>query len=286
MKRVLHLLLPPAIALALTSCSRENSPAEPAAPPPPGVSVSLAQWRSDEPAHRLQVAVRNTGDTPVYFSDLQLVTESFTTLPPQKTEAVIPRTNRTDLPIPYGQANCDPAGVPPLKPATVVAHLRVGDEPLRQVAFPLPHPDPLLTRLLRDECSAFLIKQAADIAFAPQWREQGKQLHGTLTVTRRSGTTPLTLQSIDGTTHYIINPASGRRRPMATLDGTAKSLEIPVVVTPGRCDPHAFAEAKKAHLFPVRASLGQDQERVVIVSPDQQAQRLMVDYARRTCGLA
>ncbi|PRX62743.1 hypothetical protein B0I32_112240 [Nonomuraea fuscirosea] len=256
-------------------------PSPPPAGPPAGVSVSLAQWRSDEPAHALQVAVRNTSETPVYFADVQLVTESFRTLPPRRADAVIGKTERTDLPIPYGAATCSPGALPEVRPATVVAHVATGSEPPHKVVFDVPHPDPLLARLLRDECSEFLIKQAASIEFGPDWKQSGKVMRGSLVVTRR-GPGEVSLNDMGGTTHYIATP---RSRPMGLLKAGARRLEAPVELTPGRCDPHAFAEAKKAFQFPVRAAVDGGQERVVIVTPPRPLQDRLIAYAMAACGL-
>jgi hypothetical protein len=245
------------------------------------VSVSLAQWRSDEPVHALQVAVRNTSDTPVYFADLQLVTPSFQTLPAKKADATIKKTERTDLPIPFGPANCSPQGLPELRPATVVAHVSTGSGSLREVVFDVPHPDPLLTRLLRDECSEFLIKQAASIEFGPEWKQSGKAMRGELVVTRR-GAGAVTLNDMNGTTHFIVTP---EHRPLGVLKAAEKGLRAPIALTPGRCDPHAFAEAKKAFQFPVRASIDGGEERVVIVVPPKPLQDRLIAYALKACGL-
>ncbi|GAA4040486.1 hypothetical protein GCM10022248_03490 [Nonomuraea soli] len=268
--------------LTVAACSAQpatTAKPPPSTDPPVGVTVGLGQWRMDEPVHRLQAAVKNSTDIPIYFADVQLVSDSFEILPPARTDATLRRTKRTDLKMPYGAARCRPDGVPPLQPASVVAHIRVGDQPLRKVIFPVPHPDPLLQRLLRDECQAYLIKQVVDLTFGSAWTRKGEELHGTLQVSRRTGTDPVTVVSVDGTTHYQISA------PKSVLKGTEQRLEVPVVVLPGRCDPHAFAEAKKAYLFPVRAALGQDEAKVVIVVPDEQSQRLMLDYAKEVCGL-
>ncbi|SES78321.1 hypothetical protein SAMN05421811_101326 [Nonomuraea wenchangensis] len=277
-RQVKRITLSLALAASLTAC---GSPARPDTTPPPGVSVSLAQWRSDEPAHRLQIAVRNTTDTPVHFADVQLVTPSFRTLAPARADTTLGRTDRTDLPAPYGAANCSPQGLPQVRPATVVARLSAGGGPLRTVVFPLPHPDPLLARLLRDECSEFLIKQVAELAFGPEWTESDGTMRGSIVVTRR-GAGKVTLTDMGGTTHYIVTP---EHRPLGTLEPGASRLEVRVALSPGRCDPHAFAEAKKAFLFPVRASLDGDEARVIIVVPPEPLQERLTRWARETCGL-
>ncbi|MEV4117183.1 hypothetical protein [Nonomuraea sp. NPDC049695] len=268
-------------AVLLTGCGSSEPPPPPSAKPPGGVSVSLAQWRSDEPVHAIEVAVRNTTDTPVYFADVQLVTPSFRTLPPQRIDSAIKKTERTDLRITYGPANCTPKGLPEVRPATVVAHLSTGSEPPRKVVFDVPHPDPLLARLLRDECSEFLIKEAVDIEFGPEWKESGKAMRGDLVLTRR-GEGAVTLNDMGGTTHFIVTPG---HRPLGVLAAGQQRIEVPIALTPGRCDPHAFAEAKKAFLFPVRASIDGGQERVVIVVPPKPLQDRLITYALRTCGL-
>jgi hypothetical protein len=276
------------VLLVLAGLASGCGGAAPAPPPsedpPPGLSVSFGQWRSDEPVHRMQVAVRNTGATPVYFADVQIVTPSFTTLPPQKADIDIPRTDRMDIPTPYGQAVCPSQGLPAVQPATVVAHLRAGSEPeLRRVVFKVPHPDPLLARLVRDECAEHLIKQAAEISFDPEWKRVGEAMRGTLTLTRR-GAGAVAVHSIGGTTHYIATPV-GEHSPLLALGAQERVARAPVELTPGRCDPHAFAEAKKAFQFPVRASVDGGEERVVIVAPAKPEQDRLIDYALEVCGL-
>lgn len=277
MKRISAFL---ALAVLLAGCA---SP-EPATTPPKGVSVSLAQWRSDEPVHALEIAVRNTSDNPVYFSDVQLVTPSFKTLPPQRADGLIRHTDRTDLRIQYGAANCLPKGLPTVQPATVVAHVREGSsQELRKAVFQVPHPDPLLTRLLRDECSAYLIKEAADIEFGDDWHQVGKVMTGSLTLTRK-GEGVVAIDDVGGTTHYIATPVP-KTKPLAVLQAGAQKQAMPLQLTPGRCDPHAFAEAKKAFQFPVRATVDGGQERVLIVVPPKPLQDRLWSYALTTCGL-
>ncbi|MFI7704799.1 hypothetical protein [Nonomuraea sp. NPDC049480] len=232
--------------------------------------------------HRMQVAVRNTTDTPVYFADAQLVTPSFATLPPEKIDSTVKRTERTDLQIPYGAANCSPQGLPEVQPATVVAHISTGSEPPRKVVFPLGHPDPLLARLVRDECTEFLIKQVVSIEFGPEWKKSGKVMRGDLVVTRhRPGT--VALNEMGGTTHYNVTT---ERKTLGVLDATAQRLEAPIELTPARCDPHSLGEAKKAFLFPVRVSIDGGEEQVITVVPPKPLQNRLIAYVLEACGLS
>ncbi|WP_173526291.1 hypothetical protein [Nonomuraea antri] len=271
------------MVVSITGCGAAAQPSPPPVNPPPGVSVALHQWRSDEPVHQLQVAVTNTGDKPVHFADLQLITPSFETLPPQRADAIIGRTPRTDLPIKYGAARCSPQGLPELQAATVVAHLSTDGGAPRKVVFPVPHPDPLLSRLLRDECAAYLIKQAATIEFGAEWTRVGKAMRGNLVLTRRGAGT-VAVNEVGGTTHYIVTP-DAKSRPLVELGAAEQRAELPMELSPGRCDGHAFAEAKKAFLFPVRASVDGGEERVIIVVPPKPMQDRFLRYAQEVCGL-
>lgn len=219
------------------------------------------------------------------FTDVQLVTSSFATIPAKQVNTVIGQTERTDIPIPYGAANCTPGSLPELRPATVVAHVDTGSGQPRRVVFELPHPDPLLARLLRDECSQFLVEQTASIAFGEEWTEKGSGkdavMHAVLVVSRR-GPGELELHEVGATSHYSVRVADD---PPGVLPAGSQRLEVPVRLTPSRCDGHSFGEAKKAFMFPVRASLDGGEVHVVIVMPPKPVQDRLIRYAQRACGL-
>jgi len=291
--RLLRAVLTGALAAAAASaCAGPAEPAEEA--PPPGLSVSLAQWRADEADRRLEVAVRNDSATPVHFARVRLVTASFRTLPPHPVGTTLGRTPRTDLRIPYGEAVCPPDRIPPVRPAAIVADLRVGDGPERRVRFPLPHPEPLLARLVREECGARLLNRRIEVAFGDSWsrvRIGGRDaLRGVLRIARRSGDQPIADEPIEivelgENTHFTLRAATGRSRPVAVLPAGTPRLALPVLVRPARCDPHAFAEAKKAHLFPIRAAAGGGDPLWLVASPPPRVRTLFTEFARRACGL-
>lgn len=251
---------------------------------PEGVSVSLQQYRSDEAAHTLRVAVRNDSTVPVHFADVQLITDSFEVLPPRPVGSTLGHTPRTDLRIPYGKARCTPESIPEVAPATVVAHLRVGDEPMREARFELPHPDPLLDKLLSAECGAYLVTRVAEFTFGDSWSRRGDVLRGTVIVTRRAGDEAVTVEELGSTTNYTVRPLRGVT-PVAELQAGESLLEIPVEVGPSRCDPHAFAETKKGYLFPVWASVVPGERRHLTFTVPARTRSMLVTFARDVCGL-
>ncbi|MEV5411795.1 hypothetical protein AB0K60_23515 [Thermopolyspora sp. NPDC052614] len=280
------------LAAAVPGCGgpEAREPAQTA--PPPGVSVSLAQWRSDEADHRLEVAVSNATDTPIRFSRVQLVTGSFATLPPYPVDTVLGRTPRTDLRIPYGEAVCPDDRIPSVRPAAVLADARVGDGPERRIRFDLPHPDPLLTRLVNEECGAHLLRRKVNITFGDSWRptrvkgvEGMDAMVGTLHIVRGVGSEEIEIADLGNTTHFTLRAMSGRTRPVVVLPAGRSRLDLPVMLYPSRCDPHAFAEAKKAYLFPIRASAGGGEPLLLIASPSREMQLTFTNYARKACGL-
>ncbi len=289
MRRIRALVVTLIVAAAVPGCGGPD-PREPAeTAPPPGVSVSLAQWRSDEAEHRLEVAVRNTTTEQIRFSRVQLVTESFATLPAHPVDTVIGRTPRTDLRIPYGEAICPDDRIPPVRPATVLADARVGDGPERRIRFDLPHPDPLLTRLVNEECGAHLLRRKVDITFGDSWRLERVDgvdtMVGTLRIARAAGTEEIEIAELGNTSHFTLRAASGRSRPVVVLPAGQPRLDLPVTLAPARCDPHAFAEAKKAYLFPIRASAGGGEPLWLIASPPARMPHTFTEYARKACGL-
>lgn len=258
--------------------------AGPSTDPPDGVSVSLQQWRTDPVQHTLQVAVRNQSSAQVHFADVQLITDSFRTLPPQRVDSTLARTPRTDFEIAYGRARCRPDGLPEVARATVVAHVRVGDEPMREVRFPIRHPDPLLAELLQTECTAHLIRRSADIGFGDRWRRSGGAMLGELVVHRTGGGKVVTVQEIGNTTHFRVRQ-SRPATPAGVLTAGQAELRLPVRVTPSRCDPHAFADAKQGFLFPVWVALDDAEPQYMRFTPPKPLQKRMLDFAREACGL-
>lgn len=246
--------------------------------------MSLGQWRTDPAQHTLQIAVRNQSAQRVRFADVQLVTESFEVLPPQRVGSTLGRTLRTDFEVPYGRARCGPDEMSEVSPATVVAHVQVNDEPVREVRFAVPHPDQLLSELFGAECAEHVVRRSVDFAFDDELARRNGSLRGTLVVTRTGGREPVSLDEIGHTTHFRVYPTKAGR-PVAVLAPGESELRIPIEVRPSRCDPHAFADAKQAFLFPVWVAVGNAEARYLRFTPPSALRAELFAFAREACGL-
>ncbi len=232
--------------LAACSTAAETAP-ETSSGPAPTISATLEQARIDETKHMLSIAVRNSGPGSVHVERVQLVAPPLPALPPAPVDTEVKPPLRVDLRIPYGKADCRGDAIPVPGPAHVLAWLR---EPggTRQVRLPLPHPNPLLTRLVRLDCGAALVHRAADVRLGTEWKRAGDALHGTVTMERRAPGA-VTLHDVGGSVIFDLKPTGRTEPPIAVLEPGRDRLEVPVRLLASHCTPHAMAEAKRPYGF-------------------------------------
>jgi hypothetical protein len=248
-------------ATGLAGCARsgddDGGSDEPAGAPPPGVSVSLHQFRVDQVARRLLVGIRNDGPKPLFVSDLQLISRSFATIKPTRFEQTLEPTPRVDLSIPFGTARCHATRIPQIGPSAVLARLRGADGETRKVRFPLPHPEPLLRQILESECGTYIVRQTFEVGFGTSWRpetgEDRKVLRGTVMLRRTGRGAPVEITGLAGNPHFNLTFVDAK--PPFSVPPGAGEVALPVDIAPARCDPHAFAEAKTAQRYVLIARL-------------------------------
>ncbi|GLW12244.1 hypothetical protein Misp01_73720 [Microtetraspora sp. NBRC 13810] len=244
-------------APGLAACSGGAAPAAVSEAPPPGLSATLQQARIDEAKHVLSVAVRNDGP-PVWIERLQLVAPPLEVLPPATVATEVGTTPRVDLRLTYGSARCTGATIPEPGPAHALAWIREGTG-TRRIRLPLPHPDPLLTSLVRLDCAAAVVGRSADIRFGTRWTRERHGDRETLTgtvVVRRKAPGVITLQDLRGSVIFQLTAPRAEGTPIAVLEPGRDSLEVPVRFVATGCDPHALAESKKTYVFPYWAGAG------------------------------
>ncbi|MEU4626756.1 hypothetical protein AB0G04_43090 [Actinoplanes sp. NPDC023801] len=278
-RRVLAGAASAALLLTLAAC---GGPAEPAAPQL-RLRATAEQWRQDEVARQLGIALHNDGDKPVWVSRLEPDLPSFEGEAPVDTPALLPPNGlRVDVTVPYGTGGCVTAAEASY--VTVVARAE-GDTRTQRVRLALPHPNKLLDKLLADDCAAETVRRSVALRFG-DWTDLGADgVRGSLIVERTAAATVgvAQLHSFDGNVMYRL--AYRRATPLAEVTAAAPVATLPVTVTPLRCDLHAFAEVKKPFEFPVRISLDGGKQLYTTVPVDEDDKKALDTMLRRNCGV-
>lgn len=274
-----------AAGLAVAGCGGAEGADRPENPPP-GVSVSLHQFRVDQVARRILVGVHNDGPGTIYIKDVQLESGSFAAIPPIKVEQEFGPTPRVDLPITFGTARCDANAVPALRPSAVLARIRGGDGTPHRVRFRLQHPEPLLSQILTTECGTFIVRQAIDVRFGDTWtpgKVAGKDvLRGALVLRRTGRGRQVTVTGVGANPHYDLNPEV--KLPLVVPRGTG-DYTVAVNVSPARCDAHSFAEAKYAQRYSIFAGVGDGRRYTVPFESAGRTRTAIDDFVRKVCHL-
>ena len=214
------------------------------APDPPPLSAEVRQYRNDVALRRLSVTVTNDGDRPVSIRGVRLAAPGFALLPMTDPDVELPPGDRVDLPVPYGEVSCDGPG----PGAADRAELRVDGE---LVTVQLPTDGGLLERLRSRDCTQQAVAKAVALELGPFVRS-GRRLTGTLVLTRRGGTEPVTLTEAGGTIVYTVRPTG---LPAVLAPGAAR-LDVPVVITATRCDGHALSQNSRSAVFTFYVAVG------------------------------
>ncbi|MDI6101141.1 hypothetical protein QLQ12_21230 [Actinoplanes sp. NEAU-A12] len=267
-------------AVAALSTRGTGDPAD--AGPPLRLRATAEQWRQDEVARLLGVALYNDGDSPVWVSRVEPDLPSFEGEAPVDTPALLPANGlRVDVTVPYGTGSCQPAAAP--SSVTVVARAE-GRTGWQRVRLALPHPSELLNRLLADDCATETVRNSVVLRFG-DWEDLGADgVRGSLVVERTAAATgAVRLHSLDGNVMYRLTFAPAT--PLAEVTAAGPTATVPFVAGPLRCDLHAFAEVKKPFEFPVRVSLDGGRQLHTTVPVDDDDRKALDTMLRRNCGV-
>ncbi|MEU4564436.1 hypothetical protein AB0F72_39160 [Actinoplanes sp. NPDC023936] len=266
------------ISLLLAGCT--GTPAGETTDQPLNISVTAEQWRVHEVNRQLAIALRNNGTTPVRVSHVAPDLPSFEGESGVGTDALLPVGGlRVDVPVPFGAGGCAPAEAAASR-VTVTARPEGATE-WQQVTLDLPHPNPLLDKLLAADCAAETVRESVTLAFGA-WQDLGPDgVRGSLDITRTGDATgTVRITELDGNVLYrLAFPEGGTAEVTAARPAAA----IPIVVTPLRCDPHAFAEVKKPFEFPVHVALDGREPLAGTVPVDEDDKTALDTMLRRVC---
>jgi hypothetical protein len=191
---------------------------------------------------------------------VELRAPSFKGAGPVAVDAPLPAGGlRVDVPVSYGSGDCAGDDLAPHSAASSVAlGVRTQDGRTRDVVLPLASPDPLLDKLLADDCRQDYLDRRATFGFGPWTRLPHDRLGGTVVVKRVGLDNTVTLRNFSGSILLEVLPAPlGERtaEPYGTLKPGEDVLRIPITVDGDRCTPHVMAEIKKPYVFPAFVSI-------------------------------
>ena len=254
------------------------APGPPAAAGPPAdapATAELRQLRSDRALHRLEVTV--TAREPLTATRVALVAEGFAPLPPTAVDTALPVGSALDLPVPYGAPDCDAA---PGRATATVTTVERGD-----VVLPLDDGG-LVARLHEAECSEQALLAAVEVTVAGtlvETVEDGRPvLTGALRLQRRQAGERVVLDGL-GANVVLTVRSDGGQVPLRVLGPDEPSLEVPLVLSPSRCEAHALAESKRTSLVTAYLGLGDRPPRLLTVVPDDAVRQRIEEFAARGC---
>jgi hypothetical protein len=284
MRRTAIALVTGAVAALLAACAgptagpsskASSSSAEPPATVPavPGIEAEIVRLRTDEAiGGQVQVRLTDTGDTPFAVTAVALRSPGFAPEPPKTVTADYAPGRVIDLPVPFGDPVCDTAPVPAVAELTVVRP----DGSVEQLHVPATAD--VLELIHAEECHVQAVTAVVDVAVT-DLHDDGDALTGSLTLTRRKGTQPVSARRLS---RSVLIDATAEL-PLE-LDGDEHSVSATVSFTPATCDPHVLSETKKPYVFPLSVAVGKDDEVPVDLPLDQSARGLLAALVQRVCA--
>jgi hypothetical protein len=245
----------------------------------PKVTVGVEQYRDDEPAHTLQIAVRDHEAARTRVLAVQFVSQDFEPTGPVSYDERLPTGGlQIDFKTPFGKGRCDGKTVPArARPAKAVLRLQTAGGSVENFTYPLPDPKKLLDRLLIADCRLALVANVAHITFGEGWtvarRGTEPVLHGTVEVRRTNLDRSLAVTNVLGSVLFKFE-LSGRR-PLATLPPGETAASFPLTVTTPRCTGHSFGESKQTYYFRLWVRIDNGEEIGITFVPDDRAKEAL-----------
>jgi hypothetical protein len=277
------------VCLALAGCGSAGSASGPSPDGPsvtgtavaspaaaePDLTAEVVQYRRDAQRDVVQVKVTNHGDVPVQVDRVELATTTFVAPVAEDKDSLVGPGLSVDLTVPLGEAACDADEGAATDPADHTATLVVDGTDLT-----LPVDDVVLQEVRSQRCALAAVGEVVTFAWEPVWSDGGvvrgePALVGTLVATPAGDGTSVVSVSGATTLFTIAEPVQ------ATLEDDPVDLAVLTTVT--RCDPHSVAEDKKGYLFPVAVQVPGSEPVLVEVAVPVPERVALQDLIERTC---
>jgi hypothetical protein len=244
--------------------------------PEPGIHLSLVQQGVDEGTRLVRLRIQNVTESTLRVRRVGMDWPGYGEVTAAVREQVGPDAT-LDLPFTLPPERCGaevssrPVGVVELTSRTL--RREVDDTGVR-----------FAERWWRTGCAVRRLSRAAGLSYGHPWRATGTGQDATLAtslrVVRRSGDERITLVAAQGTVLFDL-----------VLDGTPslepgqRRGELPLAISPGRCDEHARSQASQPFTFRLNLQLGDDPTPLpVVVRPTREQQRDLLAFLDAACG--
>lgn len=258
------------------------------------LSVTLVRYRSDIEPRRVQVRVEQGAGPAVRLRGVEVEVPGFAGTSRRDLDTASRPGAALDLPVPLGAVSCPAAGGPPPEDGPATVRLVVG-EGRDVLELEAQDPKDVMPRLREAECRERALLAVVDLAWGPTWTRRqvpgegarGLALDGTLRVGPVAAGSSVDLAGLDAT--VLLRPTAAVPLPLRVgaegTGGPGTPVEVPVTMTPVRCDAHAVGEAKRGYAFGVRVAVDGQEPVSVAVEPEPHVRAVLEGALLDACGL-
>ena len=274
-----------ALCALLAGCAAPSNPAA----VPEGISVSVYQTRTDVGPRRLEVSIQNGTNGPLTITGVRFESAQFDGAAAwQKDETSIPKGATVDLPVLLPSPDCDAIDPQPevefdyeLSDGTIGTARTVADDRLDR-----------LPPLMIEDCTAQSVADIVALTIVDPPRRTtvagmpAFELDVRAEPTGADGSVELVL--VSSTTLLMpADPATGipvtEGRIDRTIDGGDEPSIVTLVLTAGRCDPHALLEDKRGTIMPLDVLVDGVAGRIYLPSADA-VRGAIYEVVAQSCG--
>ncbi len=270
-------------ALLLAGCTS----AAPAAAPPPGVSVSVFQTRSDYADRALEIRVTNESDATLTVTSAAFESTRFVATSSWDRAQQIPAGSARDLRVLLTEPVCEPES---LVDEVLVEYL-LDDGSTGEARLPLVDVS-TIDAISAEDCLVESIATVVQIAAADRlvWTP-GASLPAILDLELSPTGEPgsVTIQTVFGTVLFGLVDDEGsaitEQAEQVTIDATSPEVFMRLRLVPNRCDPHAVAEDRRGTFFPLQVATDDGREGRIVVPVSDEVRAELYDFFSDYCAL-
>lgn len=259
-------------SLALAACSDSSTVSV-----PKGVTFQVEQARQDLQGRNFEMQVVNRSEKPITVSRVELTSRRLDRASIYHGPATIAPGGTTNLTFAMSKARCG-TGIQAMAKVRYQVGNRVS---VTSVVRPKDHYGSVALFMKRDCAESTMKKVAIDERFKVEGRGANSSLQVGVTFTPKTGTGPVRLGPLGGTT--LLKPQAGSNITGVVDPGSAPYRAV-VAIIPNRCDVHVVAEDRTGATMPLHVE-SKESGRAFFYLRFNEAQKTQIfDFIANHCG--